>query len=110
MNIVEKNKKQISQWNERLNTKEKILHEIEVLKRVVNDRTRNTIYNSVVPCNGYIISKILQYQGIDFQYNRPEFIKCYYHVKKSTNDYITVSFKDANGEHKFYTIDIEQTK
>lgn len=95
---------QIEKWNNKLNTTEKINHQLEVLKRVVLRRKKESLNLEPISCNGYIISKILQEQGFKCQFKRPQYDKCYYDIKNSSNDFISVIFKDIKGNKEYYKI------
>lgn len=95
---------QIEKWNNKLNTAEKINHQLEILKRVVLRRKKESPNLELITCNGYIISKILQAQGFKCQFKRPQYDKCYYDIKNSNNDFISVIFKDIQGNKEYYII------
>lgn len=107
-NIIERNEKLINDWNERLNTEEKIQYQLNSLIRIVDERRKELPYrNSIVPSNPYILSKILQMQGENFQFNMPEFVKCYYDVKKSNDDHIHVFFIKNSRDRQEIHFDIK---
>lgn len=111
LNIIEKNERLINKWNDRLSTTKEIQHQLNSLIRIVNKRKKeypNLI--DMIPCNGYIISKILQMQGCNFQYSKPEFEKCYYNVKESNDNYISIYFKKSNGGKIHFNINIMEDK
>lgn len=95
---------QVEKWNNKLNSTEKINHQLEVLKRLVLRRKKESPNLEPISCNGYIISKILQEQGFKCQFKRPQYDKCYYDIKNSSNDFISVIFKDIKGNKEYYKI------
>ena len=101
LNIIKQNEKLINDWNERLNTTEKIQQQLNSFIRIIDGiRKELPNRNSIVPCNGYILSKILQMQGENFQFTRPEFTKSYFDVRKSDNNHIHIFFIKNNRERE----------
>ena len=104
-----KNIELTNKWDNRLNTDDKILHQLEVLQRIVNKRKKESPnFIDVIKCNGYIVSKILQMQGIDFQFNCTKHEGCWYIPKDSTDKLIKVMFKDNEGNRIYFDINTQK--
>lgn len=95
---------QIEKWNLKLDTEKKIQRQLDILKSIINKRKKESQFLNLVPCNGYIISKLLQHQGINIQYDRNNYKKCYYNIKESNPDAVRVALKDNNDTLHCYTI------
>lgn len=99
---------QIEKWNNKLSTDTAIQRQINTLKKVINKRKKETPLLNFVPCNGYIISKLLQLQGEQIQYSKTDFKKCYYIVSESTPEAVKIAFKDVNNNLHYYIINTTQ--
>ncbi|CEQ01695.1 Uncharacterised protein [[Clostridium] sordellii] len=95
---------QIEKWNNKLNTQDEVIKQLNSLKRYVNKRKKETPLLNCVPANGYIISKLLQLQGEKVQYNKIDFKKCYYIVSDSTPEAVKIAFKDSNNNLQYYVL------
>ena len=105
----EKNIELINKWNNRLYNNDKILYQLESLKHIVNKRKKESPnFIDVIKCNGYIISKILQMQGIDFQFNCTKHEGCWYIPGDSTDKLIKVMFKDHEGNRIYFNINTQK--
>lgn len=95
---------QIEKWNNKLNTRDAVIKQLNALKRYVIKRKKDTSLLNCVPVNGYIISKLLQLQGQQVQYNKADFKKCYYIVSDSTPEAVKIAFKDSNNNLQYYVL------
>ena len=103
MRSIEKHIELTNKWNDRLNTPEKILHQVEVLKGIILKRKKEGLnFMNIVKCNGYIITKILQYQGLEINFTND--MNCYYLTNESTEDCIKIMFKDSKGNKTYYNM------
>ena len=103
MRSIEKHIELIDKWNDRLNTSEKILHQVEVLKGIILKRKKEGLtFMNIVKCNGYIIAKILQNQGTEVNFTND--MNCYYLTNESTDGCVKIMFKDSNGNKTYYDI------
>lgn len=95
---------QIENWNNKINSTKEVNKRLNTLKRIIAKRKADNNGLDLIPCNGFIISKLLQAQGVNVQYNRYNYTKCYYSIKESTPEVVKIALKDNNNKLHYYTI------